>query len=82
MSVELRKMGEAARCRSAPNRAKLIFEQGQEGFGNLLRNPFRRRMCCHIEPDKLSPRQPDNDQNVEQIEGNGRNHEQIHRCDM
>ena len=29
MSVELRKMGEAARCRSAPNRAKLIFEQGQ-----------------------------------------------------
>jgi hypothetical protein len=48
----------------------------------LLRNPFCRRMGRHIEPDKLSSGQPDNDQNVEQIEADGRNHEQIHGCDV
>ena len=37
-----------------------------EGFSNLLRDPFGRRMCSHIDPDKLSPRRSDDDQNVEQ----------------
>jgi hypothetical protein len=31
----------------------------------LLLDPFCRRVRCHIDPDKLSPSQPDNDQNVE-----------------
>src|SRR5262249_6017077 len=48
----------------------------------LLRDPFCRRLCCHIEPDKLSTSQPDNDQNVEQVEANRRDHEQIHSCDV
>ena len=39
-------------------------------------------MRRHIEPDKLSSGQPDDDQNVEQIEANGRNHEQSHRGDV
>ena len=39
-------------------------------------------MRRHIDPDKLSSDQPDNDQNVEQIEANGRNHKQIHSCDV
>jgi hypothetical protein len=33
-----------------------------EGFNNLLPDPFCRRVRGHIDPDKLSPSQPDNDQ--------------------
>ena len=53
-----------------------------EGFNNLLPDPFCRRVRGHIDPDKLSPSQPDNDQNVEQVKANGRNHEQIQGCDV
>jgi hypothetical protein len=52
-----------------------------ECFSNLLRNPFCRRMRRHIEPDKLSSGQPHNDQDIQQIEADGRNHEQIHGRD-
>jgi hypothetical protein len=44
----------------------------RECFGNLLRDPFRCRVHGHVDPDKLSPRQPDNDQDVEQVEADGR----------
>ena len=33
---------------------------------------------CDVDPDKLSAPQPDDDQDVEQVEANGRNHEQVH----
>jgi len=39
-------------------------------------------VCGHIDPDKLAPSQPDNDQNVEQIKADGRNNEQIHSRDV
>jgi hypothetical protein len=41
----------------------------------LLRDPFCRRVRCHIDPDKLPPSQPDNDQNVELDKADGRNHD-------
>src|SRR5215813_8291840 len=53
-----------------------------EGFGNLPRNPFGGRVCGHVDPDKLAPSQPDNDQNVQQVKANGRNHEQVHGCNL
>jgi len=53
-----------------------------ECFSNLLRDPFCRRVRGHIDPDKLSPGQPDNDQDVELDKADGRNHEQIHGRDV
>jgi len=32
---------------------------------------------CDVDPDKLSAPQPDDDQDVEQVEANGRNHEHV-----
>src|SRR5215467_10612180 len=49
-----------------------------EGFSNLLRNPFCRWVGGHVDPHKLSSGQPDNNQYIEQIEADGRDHEQIH----
>jgi len=54
----------------------------REGFGYLPRNPFCRWVSCDIDPDKLSPSQPDNHQNIELDKADGRNHEQIHRGDV
>ena len=48
-----------------------------ECFSNLLRNPFRRRVGGHIDPDKLPPGQPNDHQDVEQVEADGRDHEEI-----
>jgi hypothetical protein len=48
------------------------------GFGDLLRYPLCRRMRRHIHPDQLSPRQTNNDQDVELGKRHGRDHEQIH----
>jgi hypothetical protein len=53
-----------------------------ECFRNLLRDPVRCRVRRHIDPDKLSPGQPDNDEDVEQVEADGRDHEQIHGRDV
>jgi hypothetical protein len=49
-----------------------------ECFGNLLRDPFGRRVGRHIDPDKLSPRQPDHDKSIEQVKSDGWHDEQIH----
>src|SRR5262249_2704898 len=54
----------------------------RECFAQLLRDPFCRRVRCHIDPDKLSASQPDNDQNVELDKADGRDHEQIHGRDV
>ena len=34
-------------------------------FGDLLRNPFRRRVAGDIDPDQFPPSQPNDDQDVE-----------------
>src|SRR6266851_9235350 len=54
----------------------------RECFGNLARYPVRGRMGCDVDPDKVSARQPDDDEDIEQIEANGRNNEQIHGGDV
>src|SRR2546430_3759463 len=54
----------------------------REGLGNLLRDPFGRRVRCYVDPDKLSTDQPDDDQNIEQVKADGRNHEQVHGRDV
>src|SRR5262245_16853577 len=54
----------------------------RKSFGDLLRYPIRRRMRRHIDPNQLSPRQPSNDEGVEQVKANGRHHEQIDGGDV
>ena len=49
----------------------------RKSFGDLLRYPVRRRMRRHIDPDQLSPSQPNDDEGVEQSKANGWNDEQI-----
>src|SRR5271169_5647548 len=40
----------------------------REGFGQLARNPFCRRVCCDVDPDQVSAVQTNKDQGIEQIE--------------
>jgi hypothetical protein len=40
------------------------------------------RMRCYVDPEKISARQPDDDESVEQLESNARNHEQVHGGDL
>src|SRR5215468_8571913 len=39
-------------------------------------------MRCHIDPDKVSACQPNDDEGIEQVEANGRNNEQVHGADV
>src|SRR5262245_29883004 len=39
-------------------------------------------MRCHIDPDKVSAWQPNDDEGIEQVETNGRNNEQVHGADV
>jgi hypothetical protein len=39
-------------------------------------------MRCSVDPDKVSAGQPDNDEDIEQIEANGRDNEQLHGADV
>jgi hypothetical protein len=49
------------------------------GRRQLVGDPFRRWVRCDAEPEDLSPAVAHNQQSVEQSEGDGRHHEQIHR---
>jgi hypothetical protein len=49
-----------------------------ESLGDLPRDPFGRRMRRYVDPDKLAPSQSDNDQDIDQVERNGRHHKQVH----
>jgi hypothetical protein len=40
----------------------------RECLRDLPCNPFRGRICCDVNPDKVSARQPDDDEGVEQVE--------------
>src|SRR6266850_1303535 len=45
---------------------------------DLTGNPFRRRICCDVDPDELSAVDPHDDQGIEQVETDSRNYEQVH----
>src|SRR5882757_5027526 len=45
---------------------------------DLACNPFRRRICCDVDPDEVSAVEPDDDERIEQVETDGWNNEQVH----
>jgi hypothetical protein len=49
----------------------------RKSLGDLTRNPFGRRICCDVDPDKISAVEPDDDEGIEEVETDGRNNEQI-----
>src|SRR5262249_5751001 len=42
----------------------------RESLGQLARDPFGGRIGRHVDPDEVSPVQPDDDEGVEQVEAN------------
>ena len=54
----------------------------RECLRDLECDPFRGRMWCDVDPDKVSAGQPDDDEDIEQIEANGRDNEQVHGGDV
>src|SRR6204780_652370 len=44
----------------------------------LTCNPFGRRICCDVNPDKVSAVEPDDDEGIEQVETDSWNNEQVH----
>src|SRR6266496_3259102 len=54
----------------------------RECFCDLTCDPVRGRMGCDVDPDKVSAGQPNDDEDIEQIEANGRNNEQVHGADV
>src|SRR5258705_881853 len=44
----------------------------------LTCNPFRRRICCDVDPDEVSAAESDYDEGIEQIEADGRDDKQVH----
>src|ERR1700749_5118045 len=36
-------------------------------FSYLACNPFGRGMCCDVDPDEVSPVEPDDDEGIEQV---------------
>jgi hypothetical protein len=49
---------------------------------DLTCNPFRGRMWCDVDPDKVSALQSNDDEDIEQVEANGRGNEQVHGGDV
>src|SRR6266550_7807627 len=49
---------------------------------DLACNPFRGRMRCDVDPDKVSAGQPDDDEGVEHVEANGGGKEQVNGGDV
>src|SRR5947208_5633614 len=54
----------------------------RECLCDLACDPLRGWMRCDVDPNKVSARQPDDDQAVEQIKANGWNNEQVHGGDV
>src|SRR5437773_11738243 len=54
----------------------------RECFGDLACDPVRGRMGCDVDPDKVSAGQPNDDEDIEQVEGDARNDELGHGCDV
>src|SRR6516162_8095631 len=49
-----------------------------ECLRDLSRDPICGRICCDVDPDKISATEPDDDESIEQVETDGRNNEQVH----
>src|SRR5438874_7281891 len=54
----------------------------REYLCDLTCDPVRGRIRCGVDPDKVPAGQPNDDKDIEQIEANGRNHEQVHGADV
>src|SRR5258705_730088 len=54
----------------------------RECLCDLTCDPFRGRMWCDVDPDKVSALQPNDDEDIEQLEANGRDNEQVHGGDV
>src|SRR6266480_5269061 len=54
----------------------------REYFCDLTCDPVRGRIRCGVDPDKVPAGQPNDDEDIEQIEPNGRNNEQVHGADV
>src|ERR1700716_1192153 len=50
----------------------------RKGLRYLTCNPFRRRICCDVDPDEVSAAESDDDEGIEQIEADGRDDKQGH----
>src|SRR6202171_812483 len=50
----------------------------RKSLRNLTCNPFRRRICCDVDPDEVSAAESDDDEGIEQIEPDGRDDKQVH----
>src|SRR6266403_1095429 len=50
----------------------------RKGLRYLTCNPFRRRICCDVDPDEVSAVEPDHDEGIEQVETDSWNNEQVH----
>jgi hypothetical protein len=54
----------------------------RERLRDLACNPFRGRMRCDVDPHKVSAGQPNDDEDIQQIEASGRHNEQNHGGDV
>src|SRR6266487_1095489 len=54
----------------------------REYFCDLTCDPVRGRIRCGVDPDKVPAGQPNDDEDIEQIEPNGRDNEQVHGADV
>src|SRR6202163_590625 len=50
----------------------------RKGLRYLTCNPFRRRICCDVDPDEVSAAESDDDEGIEQFEADGRDDKQVH----
>src|ERR1700737_4389652 len=50
----------------------------RKSLRDLTCNPFRRRICCDVDPDEVSAVESDDDEGIEQIEADGRDDKQVH----
>src|SRR6476620_1718395 len=54
----------------------------RECLCDLTCDPFRGRMWCDVDPDKVSALQSNDHEDIEQVEANGRGNEQVHGGDV
>src|SRR3979490_2420096 len=50
----------------------------RKGLGDLTRDPLRCRVGCHVDPDEISAIKPYDDEAIQQLEADGRDHEKVH----
>src|SRR4051812_1542854 len=54
----------------------------RECLCDLTCDPFRGRMWCDVDQDKVSALQSNDDEDIEQVEADGRGNEQVHGGDV